>query len=57
MAPTSVLSDRLNIIRNTSYNKDISPEINLSPQVLINERVVRMVMIVMVDSHMKFMNG
>eukprot|EP01083_Nonionella_stella_P286056 973603_1 len=39
MAPTSALSDRLNIIRyrNESYKKDIFPEINLSPQVLINE--------------------
>eukprot|EP01084_Bolivina_argentea_P272265 463522_1 len=38
MAPTSALSDRLNIIRyrNESYKKDIFPEINLSPQVLIN---------------------
>ena len=39
MGTTSALSDRLNIIRykNTSYDKDIFPEINLSPQELINE--------------------
>ena len=39
MGTTSALSDRLNIIRynNASYDKDIFPEINLSPQELINE--------------------
>lgn len=39
MGTTSALSDRLNILRynNASYDKDIFPEINLSPQELINE--------------------
>ena len=39
MATTSALSDRLNIIRvgNTSDAQDMFPEINLSPQELINE--------------------
>jgi cathepsin X len=34
---TSSLSDRLNILRIQSGKKDIWPEINLAPQVLINE--------------------